>query len=160
MASKNSEIVIGMILAGLIQTLTTHSILLILLYVIYGFTISGNLLFISFITIWGILCFSSLGMIIGSQLKKVIPSGMLVLIINVSGWWIGGGLVPSEVWPSLIRNISKFWPGTYFFRSYTNLVLLNQYDNSQFLLDMAVTTFFGILMFIISIPVFIKESKI
>ena len=109
--------------------------------------------------IWGALSFSSIGFLAAARLKQTIPAALSILVLNIAGWWIGGGLVPAEVWQGqILGTLAQFWPGTYFFRSFTNLALLDK--TSTLLFDLIVTGIFGGTMFLLATGLFMKEAKL
>ncbi|MFX1475074.1 MAG: ABC transporter permease [Promethearchaeota archaeon] len=162
MGASLGATVIGKLLAGITQSLVCLGIVSMVAFALYRFVPLGNLLLLFGVALWSMCVFSSLGFLAAARVKKVIPAGMLVMILNLAGWWIGGGLVPAEVWTQtqttrIISLFAVFWPGTYIFRSFTNLALLNITATLPF--DLLVTGVFGIVTFVLAIWLFGREAK-
>ncbi|MFX1562746.1 MAG: ABC transporter permease [Promethearchaeota archaeon] len=162
MGASMSATVVGKLLAGVIQTIVCFSIIYLVAFLLYQFIPVCNLLALLGLALWSMLVFSSLGFISAAGIKKVIPSGMLVMILCLAGWWIGGGLVPAEAWTQtqstkIISIFAVLWPGTYIFRSFTNLVLLNITPTLPY--DLLITGIFGVVTFILAIWLFNREAK-
>lgn len=159
MGSFPAEIVSGMILAGVIQTLICYAVISVVLFLAFRFVPVGPPLLLGLLIVWGAVTFSSLGFLAAARLKQVIPAALSVIVLNVAGWWIGGGLVPAEVWRGIIGWIGKFWPGTYFFRSFTNLILWGYYNPSVLLFDLLITGILGVVTYVLAIRLFIREVR-
>jgi hypothetical protein len=162
MGASLSATVIGKILAGVCQTLVCFSIVSLIAFVLYRFIPVCNLLLLFGLALFSMFVFSSLGFLAAARIKQVIPAGMLVMILNLAGWWIGGGLVPAEAWTQtqstkIISIIAVLWPGTYFFRSFTNLTLLNITPTLPY--DLLIMSLFGSVTFILAIWLFNREAK-
>ncbi|MFX1539622.1 MAG: ABC transporter permease [Promethearchaeota archaeon] len=163
MGASLSATVTGKLLAGIVQTIVCFSIVSLVAFLFYQFIPVCNLLILLGLALWSMLVFSSLGFISAAGIKRVIPAGMLVMILCLAGWWIGGGLVPAEAWiqtqsTKIISVFAVLWPGTYIFRSFTNLALLNITPTLSY--DLLVTGIFGLVTFILAIWVFNREAKI
>ncbi|MHA1449368.1 MAG: ABC transporter permease [Candidatus Hodarchaeales archaeon] len=158
MASSSSEIVIGKIITALIKTFICYIIVALVAFIVYGFIPAGDLFIMLFLIIWGSICFSGLGFILAVKIKQLLPAAIAVLLFNIGGWWVGGGIVPAEAWTGVIRNIAMLWPGTYFFRSFTNILLLGTVNMDILLYDLFVTGLFGVIVLIIAFQLIKKEA--
>jgi hypothetical protein len=47
---------------------------------------------------------------IAAKIRQTLPAGILVMVLNIGGWWVSGGLAPSEAWTGLLRVIADYWP--------------------------------------------------
>lgn len=159
MGASPFNFVLGKISVTIIQTIICWIMVFGFTYSIFGFMPSGNFIFILLAIIWGSLCFSCLGFIFAAKLKSSIPAGIVILVLNIGGWYIGGGLVPSEVWIGVISFLADLWPGTYFFRQFVQLLLVGDFNNSLLFTDIIITGLFGIITIIIGTFVFIREAK-
>lgn len=157
MAASPLAIIAGKILTGIIQTVISFGIVLFWVFLVYGFVPAGNFLLLLVLILWGTLVFSSLGFLAASKIKSVVPAAVGLIVAHVAGWWVGGGLVPPEIWPNVMKTLAFLWPGTYFMRSVVNLILLN--NTSTLILDLVITGIFGILTFLLAMWIFIKEVQ-
>lgn len=159
MGGSPLEIVIGKNAVSLLQTIICFVIISAVVYAVYGFLPKGNVLIISFFVVWGCVCFSGLGVIAASRLKHTIPAAIIIIVLNIGGWYIGGGLVPSEVWTGVIGTLAELWPGTYFFSQFNNLTLLGAVQPALLVRDLLITGSFGVICFLVGAYTFIKEVK-
>ncbi|MFX0063274.1 MAG: ABC transporter permease [Candidatus Hermodarchaeota archaeon] len=157
MAASPLAIIAGKILTGIIQTVISFSIVLFWVFLLYGFVPAGNFLLLLLLILWGTLVFSSLGFLAASKIKSVVPAAVSLIVVHIAGWWVGGGLVPPEIWPDMMKILAFLWPGTYFIRSVVNLILLN--NTSTLILDLVITGVFGTFVFLLAIRIFIKEVQ-
>lgn len=160
MSPPIASIFIGKLFTTIIQTCICFMVVLLEAILVFNFIPSGNLFVIMLFIIWGSLCFSSIGFIMAVKIKSVIPAAISVLIINLIGWWIGGGLVPSGIWIGFIGFLAKIWPGSYFFESFIDYILLGKANSMLLFRNLLITGLFGITLFIIAIKVFLKEVKL
>ena len=159
MISSPAKIITGKVIVSIIQSLLLVSILLVYNYVIFGFVPHTDLLTLLICFLWGFFAFSSLGLFIVIFIKKTIPAAMAALLLIVLSWYVGGGLVPAEIWPPSIRTFSSIMPTTYFYRSFIQILLKGSIDNYLLLNDLVITIGFGIVLFIISIVMFQREVR-
>ncbi|MFW9852844.1 MAG: ABC transporter permease [Candidatus Thorarchaeota archaeon] len=159
MGGSPFEVVTGKILAGSLQTLVVFSFILLLAFLIFGFKPVGNPFILILLILWGTLTFSSLGFLFASFIRKVIPAAVGILILNILGWWVGGGLVPSEITVGSIKGLATVWPGTYFYRSFTNTILLGWAFTPNLWVDLLITGIFGLCIYVIAVIKFIREVK-
>ncbi|MFX0092719.1 MAG: ABC transporter permease, partial [Candidatus Hodarchaeota archaeon] len=113
MAVSPIAVITGKILTGTLQTIICFGVISLTVFLLHGFIPVGNPLMIFFLILWGIMIFSNLGFLFASKLKSVVPAAVSLLVLNIAGWWVGGGLVPPEVWPGVMKVLAWFWPGTY-----------------------------------------------
>jgi ABC-type multidrug transport system permease subunit len=158
-----TEIITGKILAALVQTIICYSVISLVALLLFNFIPAGNLFvnlpLIFFLIIWGALSFAGIGFLLSTRIKQTIPAAIAALLLNIGGWYIGGGIVPPEVWPGIIHDLATIWPGTYFFRSFVNLLLIGTVNPSLLLIDLAVTGIFGLVTFVVAIRLFLKEVR-
>ncbi|NHJ02947.1 MAG: ABC transporter permease [Candidatus Heimdallarchaeota archaeon] len=157
MSASPREVITSKLLTSGIQTVFCYIIVNIGYYLLFGFLPIGNLIYLWFWIIIGIISFSSLGIIVAVKVKQVIPAALATMIINMIGWWIGGGLVPAEVWVGLIHLLSSLLPSTYYFRSFTNIVFMNTIATLSF--DFIIVISFGVISFLIAQWLYVKEAK-
>jgi hypothetical protein len=159
MGSSSVDVVLGKLMVAILQTLICWVILSGIIFVVFGFIPQADFLIVFLMIIWGSLCFSSLGFIFAAKIKDTIPAAIVVLVLNIGGWYIGGGLVPGEVWIGIINIFSTYWPGTYFFRQFVQLMLVGTLNYELLLVDLVITGAFGVLTIFIASYLFIKEAK-
>lgn len=159
MGGSPTEVITGKVIVSVIQTFIIFSVILLLSYLFFGFTPNGNIFFILFLVLWGALTFSSLGFLMSVLIQQSIPAAIAILTLNMLGWWIGGGLVPSEITTGLLNKIAVIWPGTYFYRMFTNSVLLGWIATPTLWVDFLVTGLFGVITYVIAITIFVRRIK-
>ncbi|MCY3413923.1 MAG: ABC transporter permease [Candidatus Heimdallarchaeota archaeon] len=157
MAASPGSIILGKFIANIVQTFFGFGIILLFQFLVFGYFPSGNFLLILGLVFWGILSMSGLGLIVSTRIKQLIPSAIAILMFNILGWYVGGGLVPPEVWKPAIRFLSTIWPGTYFFRSFITLVVFGTVNTSLLVIDLLITGIFGLITFAIAFRLFTKE---
>ncbi len=159
--SSTAVIFAGKLLSTLSQTTICFVAVLIVEFLVFGFVPKGSPLLLIFLFGWGVINFSTLGFLFSARMKQVIPSAIAVLILNITGWWIGGGLVPPEVWSgNFLKVIGDIWPGTYFFRSFISIVVTGSVDLSLLIMDLMITGIFGLALWFVTIKVLVKEMTL
>ncbi len=159
MGSSSSELLVGKLVTTLVQTAICFILILIFEFMFFQFIPQGNPLLLIFLFIWGVLCFSPIGFLFAARIKLVIPAAIAVLILSVTGWWIGGGLVPAEIWQGWLSILAMIWPGTYFFRSFITVIVTGEIELSLLVFDVIITGLYGIIIFLIATRVFLKEAR-
>ncbi|TFF85081.1 ABC transporter permease [Candidatus Heimdallarchaeota archaeon] len=159
LAGSPAEIVTGKILVSIIQTLIIFGTILLVAFLLFGFVPSGNIFFLIFLVLWGAITFASVGFLAATVIRHIIPSAVSILILNIVGWWIGGGLIPPEVTTGFIHVLSYLWPGTYFIRMFTNSILLGWINTPTLWVDFVVTGLFGLVTYTTAIYLFLKQVK-
>lgn len=159
MGGSPLEVVTGKILVGVMQTFVIFGVILLLAFAIFRFVPSGNIFFMLFLVFWGALTFSSLGFLLSVLIQQTIPSAVAILVLNMLGWWFGGGLVPAEITIGVLEVIATIWPGTYFYRMFTNSVLLGWISTPTLWVDFLVTGLFGLITYVLAIVIFVRRVK-
>lgn len=159
--SSTSTIFAGKILSTLLQTSICFIVIMTVEYLVFGFIPKGHPLLLLLLFVWGVLSFSTLGFLFSARMKQTIPAAIAVLILNITGWWIGGGLVPPEVWSgNILKLVGDYWPGTYFFRSFISIAVTGYVDLSLLLFDLLIVGSFGIFMFFVTTKLLVKEMTL
>ena len=114
---------------------------------------------VAFLFTWGVMCFSPIGFLVSARIKMIIPSAIAVLLLSAIGWWIGGGLVPAEIWPGWLGFLAMIWPGTYYFRSFINLIITGSVEPNLLFVDLSVTGLYGLIIFSIAVKIFMREAR-
>jgi uncharacterized phage infection (PIP) family protein YhgE len=115
----------------------------------------GQILFL----LEGVLFSAGVAMIIAAKSKQVLPAGIAVMVLNIASWWLSGGLAPAEAWTGLLRTLSDFWPGTYYYQSYINVSLLENVSSNLLYRNLLIVGIFGIILLLLAYKVFSKEAK-
>lgn len=148
----------GKLLSAMVQSMVVTAFILLEEWIIFGY-LPQNILMQLVYFFWGVLFSVGLAAIIASKIKQILPAGILVMVLNIGGWWVSGGLAPAEAWTGLLRTIADYWPGTYFYQVYINASLLGSVSSGLMLRDMVITGGFGAAMLAIAYAVFRKEAK-
>lgn len=157
MGSSLSGVALGKLFTGVAQTSIVYLLILGFVRVFYGFTPQGGYITALIYGFIGVLCYCSVGFLTAILVRKTVSSALAMILLNMVAWWIGGGMVPSEVWSSkAIDCISRILPETYFYRSYTSLVLTNTTHTLMF--DLGVNLLFGLVMLSIAVWRFRVEA--
>lgn len=152
------NILIGKFLSVTVQALLVTIFILLEEWIIFGYLPQGigfQLLYF----VWGVLFSIGFAAIIAAKIKQILPAGILVMVINIGGWWISGGLAPAEAWTGLLRVIADFWPGTYFYQVYINASLLGGVSTNLLMRNLLITGLFGTAMLAGAYAVFVKEVR-
>ncbi len=156
MAPPYTTLILGKMLTTIVQTVVVFAVILGESYLLFGFFPKVNLAMVFIMFFWGVVCFSWLGFLLSCLIKKTIGAAIALILINIIGWWVGGGLVPAEIWTGFIGFCSKIWPGTYFYESFISLVLLGHVDTFILLRSVLISGLFGLITFIIALRLFHK----
>jgi len=158
MTPKVRNILAGKFLSAIVQALIVTVFILLEEWVIFGY-LPVNLPTQILYFIWGALFSMGIGAIVAAKIKQILPAGILVMVLNIAGWWISGGLAPSEAWTGLLRTIADYWPGTYFYQTYINAALLGSVGSSLLLRNLLITGGVAIVLYGICHLVFVKEAR-
>lgn len=148
----------GKFSSAIVQAVIVTVFILLEEWLIFGF-LPANLPSQILYFFWGVLFSAGLAAIVAVIMKQILPAGILMMVINIGGWWVSGGLAPSEAWTGLLRTIADYWPGTYFYQVYINASLLGGVSGDLILRNMLITGIFGAVMLAVAYAVFIKEAK-
>ena len=157
MAASIRYLMMGKVISGMSQTITVFVALLALIRITHGFTPACGYPAVALLGVFGMLCFSSLGVLAASKIRRTVPTALFMILVNMVAWWIGGGLVPSEIWSGrLIGLISSLLPQTYYYRSFTNLALTGM--SQTIALDLTVSAIFGMVVTVAAFLFFRREA--
>jgi len=148
----------GKFLSVVVQAIIVTVFILLEEWIIFGYLPQNMLMQLPYF-LWGVLFSVGLPAIIAAKVKQILPAGILVMVINIGSWWVSGGLAPSEAWTGLLRRITDYWPGTYFYQVYINSSLLGGVSGDLILRNLIITGIFGIAMLAVAYAVFAKEAK-
>ncbi len=153
----------GNILGGKLLSSIVQSIIIVLFifleeWIVFGF-LPNNLLGQILFLLEGVLFSAGVAMIIAAKSKQVLPAGIAVMVLNIASWWLSGGLAPAEAWTGLLRTLSDFWPGTYYYQSYINVSLLENVSSNLLYRNLLIVGIFGIILLLLAYKVFSKEAK-
>ncbi|MHA1991162.1 MAG: ABC transporter permease [Candidatus Hodarchaeales archaeon] len=160
MISSPYEIITGKFLTGIIQSFIGLGVILLFNYIVFGFFPNTDILILVVCILWGFVSFSTIGLIMVLFIKKTIPSAIAILLLVILSWYVGGGLVPAEVWPPVIKVFASLLPTTYFFRSFIQFLLTGYVDSSILFFDIIVTLSFGLITLLIAFRIFLREVKV
>jgi hypothetical protein len=160
MAPPFAALILGKMFTTIVQTIIIFAIMVGESYFLFGFFPKANFAIVFLMFLLGVLCFSGLGFLLSCLIKKTIGAAIALLLINIIGWWVGGGLVPAEIWTGFIGFCSKIWPGTYFYESFISLVLLGQADTFILLRGVLISALFGLVTFIVALRLFHKGALV
>ena len=157
MGSSLPAVALGKLLSGIAQTSIVYLLILGFVRVFYRFVPQGGYPATFLYGFIDILCYCSLGFLTAIIVRKTVSSALAMILLNMVAWWIGGGMVPSEVWSSkLIGYIGSMLPEMYFYRSYTSLVLTN--TTHTMLFDLGVNLLFGLTLMGFAVWRFQREA--
>ncbi|MBN2336061.1 ABC transporter permease, partial [Candidatus Bathyarchaeota archaeon] len=157
MGSSLASVVTGKMLTGVAETCIVFGLVLAFVRVAYGFAPACGYVPAILLGVYGIICFSGIGFLAASVIRRTVPSALSMILLNMICWWVGGGLVPGELWSGrLIGYVGSVLPGTYFYRSYTSLALTATTHTLWF--DVAVVTVFGLLVSVAAVLRFRREA--
>ncbi len=148
----------GKLLSSIVQALVVTVFILLEEWLIFGY-LPSNLLSQILYFFWGVFFSAGLAVIVAVMIRQILPAGILIMVINIGGWWVSGGLAPSEAWTGLLRTVADYWPGTYFYQVYINASLLGGVSGDLILRNVLITGIFGTAMLVVAYAVFVKEAK-
>jgi ABC-2 type transport system permease protein len=158
MTPRLSSILGGKLLSAIFQGAIVTAFILLEEWLIFGFSpsnIPSQILYF----LWGVLFSAGMAAIAAALMKQILPAGILIMVINIGGWWVSGGLAPSEAWTGLLRTLADYWPGTYFYQVYINTSLLGGVSGDLVLRNVLITGIFGAVMLAFAYAVFVKEAR-
>jgi len=158
MTPKLFNVLAGKFLSAVVQAFIVTLFILLEEKVVFGY-LPANLLSQIPYFFWGVLFSVGLAAVIAAKIKQILPAGILVMVINIGGWWVSGGLAPSEAWTGLLRRIADYWPGTYFYQVYINASLLGGVSGELVARNLVITGLFAAVMFAAAYAVFVKEVR-
>lgn len=148
----------GKLLSALVQAMLVTGLILLEEWIVFGY-LPLNLPMQFTYFLWGVLLSAGLAAVIAAKVKQILPAGILIMVLNIGGWWVSGGLAPSETWTGLLRKIADYWPGTYFYQIYINASLLGSVSGVLILRNLIITGTFAAAMLAIAYAVFVKEVR-
>ena len=158
MGSRFSNIMGGKLLSAAAQTFLVFLFVLAEEWLVFGFLPADLLMQIPYL-LAGVILSAGLAVIVAVMIKQVLPAGIIVMVINIGGWWLSGGLAPAEAWTGFLHTLSVIWPGTYFYQAYINAALLGSVGSHLLARNSLVVLIFGALMIVLADRVFGKEAK-
>ena len=158
MTPKLMNILGGKLLSATVQAFIVVVCILLVEWAVFGF-LPKNMFMQLLYFFWGALFSLGLAAIIASKMKRTLPAGILIMVINIGSWWVSGGLAPSEAWTGLLRIIADYWPGTYFYQAYINASLLGSVSLDLITRNVIITGIFSVAMLLIAYAVFAREVR-
>jgi len=158
MGSRFTDIMLGKLVSAAVQTAIVALFILAEEGLVFGFlpaNMTAQLLYL----LAGVILSAGIAVIVAVKLKHVLPAGIVVMVINIGGWWLSGGLAPAEAWTGFLRVLATYWPGTYFYQAYINAALLGGVSGGLLLRNGAIVLGFGLLMIWLANRFFGKEAR-
>jgi ABC-2 type transport system permease protein len=107
------EFAAARVLMALCLALAQAVVLLAVGHVVFGVTISGNLLSLIPLVVLGALCFIAIGLLVGSIAKTEDAAAAMANIVTLPMTFLAGVFFPLDGAPAVVQDVSKVLPLTY-----------------------------------------------
>ena len=158
MGSRFADIMAGKLCSAAVQTLIVAVFILLEEWLVFGFLPADLLMQLPYL-IAGVILSAGIAVIAAVKIKQVLPAGIIVMVINIGGWWLAGGLAPAEAWTGFLHTLSVLWPGTYFYQAYINAALLGSVSGGLLLRNSLIVLGFGLVMIWAADRFFEREAR-
>ena len=158
MGSRFADIMAGKLLSATVQTLIVSAFILLEEWLVFGFMAADLLMQLPYL-LAGVILSAGVAVIAAVKIKQVLPAGIIVMVVNIGGWWLSGGLAPAEAWTGFLHTLSTLWPGTYFFQAYINAALLGSVSGPLLARNSLIVLLVGFVMIVAADRFFAKEAK-
>ena len=153
---NKTSILLGRVFAGMVQSFLYVTIVLII-GIANGSNIAMGavgLVWIYFIGILVMVCFTSLAAIIASRMKNIQAYAIISQTVGLPLWLLSGGIFPISSLPSILRPISVIDPLTYATDAFRWVILQGTFPLPSMVTDISVLVIFAAVSTYLSIRLF------
>lgn len=147
------SIILGKTIAQSVRGMIQGGVVLFLAILLFGVTIHGSILLVTFLLLLGIYSFIGIGIAITAAARDEETAQTFMMILQFPMMFLSGIFFPLEQMPKILQYLSKALPLTYAAQAMRKVIVLGG-GLKDVKLELAVMIVFGTVMLIVAIPLF------
>ena len=147
------SIILGKVIAQSVRGFIQGFVVLLLAILLFGVTITGNILLVIFLLALGIFSFIGLGIVITSAASDEETAATFMMVLQFPMMFLSGVFFPIEQMPWYMQAVSKALPLTYSAQAMRKVIVLGA-GLQDIVPEVLIMLIFGVVLLVIAIPLF------
>ena len=152
------SIILGKVMAQTTRGMIQGFIILILSVLLFGVIIEGNILLVIFLILLTVFSFVGLGILITSFTESEETATMVMMTLMFPMMFLSGVFFPLQQMPWYMQDVAHFLPLTYATTALRKVMVLGA-DISAITTELTILVVFGLVLLLISVPMFKKAMS-